>query len=824
MAITWTTPAGSLGTVVERFILDIQLEANSDIGTVSYELIAGALPRGLRLENGRIVGSPTEVRKFTQSRFVIRASDTEDIEDRTFSIDVDGSDLPQWVTKEGFLNVGKGDAYYVLDNAYVDFYLEATDTDIISGDVLEYYLAPTGGELPPGLTLTSEGRIVGFTDPIFSVEYTNNPTGAYDTSAFDMMPLDVPQAESNGFDSYLYDTTIYDYNETVRTPRRLSRPYTFIVAVTDGVNEVRRLFRIWVVTEEFLQADNSIVQVDTNLFQADASSFRQPLWITESNLGRFRANNYITIRLDVYDPSELPGTIIYFKLATNPDGTDSTFPPGLSLDTITGDLAGKVPYQAAVTKSYQFSMLAVNFPLDLTASTLVGTWSSKVTYFAGQAVRYGEYAYIAKQEHRNQLPTNEDYWISGVSTAEKTFTIDIIGEIESSIVWLSDSNCGSIKPNQPSQLFVNAESLLYGGRPAYEFVSGKLPPGLNLMSTGDIVGKVKQFADDSGPGLTRFFERTDEWGSDNDSSTRSVDFTGTFDGGVTSFDKKFTFSIKARDAASFSESIKQFYITVIADNQKTFANLFLKAFQSKDKRLSWFNFITDANIFKSEDIYRYGDNNFGVQSELKILVFAGIESLLAVNYVQAMSRNHYRKQIQFGKVKKALAKNLETQETIYEAVYVDVIDDFENGQGQSISDTIKLSRNIESKVLISYDSIKIDSDVPLVSDSDHQRIFPNSIKNMRKRIKSLGQRDREFLPLWMRSTQENAPVEPGYVKSLILCYAKPGQADTIISRINASGFDFKSLDFTADRYLIDVLGGQIENKYLVFPQRGEKLP
>jgi hypothetical protein len=58
----------------------------------------------------------------------------------------------------------------------------------------------------------------------------------------------------------------------------------------------------------------------------------------------------------------------------------------------------------------------------------------------------------------------------------------------------------------------------------------------------------------------------------------------------------------------------------------------------------------------------------------------------------------------------------------------------------------------------------------------------------------------------------------------VLCYSKPGQGASIISRIKQNGFDFKSIDFTADRYLIDVPDGVIENKYLAFPQRGEKLP
>ena len=115
--ITWITPAERLSIVTERIILDIPLEATSDVGPITYTLLAGSLPRGLRLDTVvttdstqsivYIKGSPTEVERYTISRFVIRASDGEDIEDRTFSIDVDGSDEPVWITREGFLNVGQ---------------------------------------------------------------------------------------------------------------------------------------------------------------------------------------------------------------------------------------------------------------------------------------------------------------------------------------------------------------------------------------------------------------------------------------------------------------------------------------------------------------------------------------------------------------------------------------------------------------------------------------------------------------------------------------------------------------------------------------------
>lgn len=869
MTVQWITPAGSLGKVTERIILNITLLATSDVGPVTFSIIAGTLPRGLRLSNGSIKGSPTEVRKYTESRFVVRASDGVDIEDRTFSMAVDGSDSPEWITAEGFLNVGQGENYFVLDNEWVDFQLLSSDPDLIAGDTLSYYLAPSGGELPPGLTLSKEGRIYGFTDPVFAVDIS---FGGYDTVAFDDNFFDKAETKSNGFDSYLYDLPGFDYSEPSQQPRKLSRFYTFVVVLTDGINETRRLFRIWVVTDDFLKADNTIQQVDTNLFRADNTSNRFPIWITESNLGIHRANNYLTIFLDVYDPPSLSGTIVYLLLNKNPDNSDSVLPPGMSLDTITGEIAGRVPYQARVSKTYTFTMQALDYPASLANINYViqGDWSNNTPYLENQAVRYNGLVYIAIKNNINQLPTTVDslYWHSTTASAEKTFTIEIIGEIDSAIEWVTDTDLGTIKPNQASIKSVEATGLIGSGHITYQIESGELPPGLTLLGTGDIVGKVQQFADDTGPGLTRYYEKLD---STTDESTLSRNYLVSFDESLTTFDKKFVFRIKARDSSNFVELTKEFFITVIADNTKTFANLYFKAFQNKEKRLAWYDFITNTEIFRPSTIYRYGDTNFGIQSEIKVLIYAGIESVEAVSYVQAMSKNHYRKQLRFGDIKSAEAKDPVTQETLYEVIYAEIVDNYQDGN-TSISSMIELPNDINSKVLTSYDSIKVDSNIPIASDSDHQRIFPNSIKNMRRNIRNVGDRDRSFLPLWMRSIQDQAFVETGYLSAMVICYVTPGESVKMISRIKSNtqrasrgswdrhtsymygdsvlyegsvytsamsninknprmesntwikNFDFKSIDFTVDRYLIDVLDGQIENKYLAFPQRGEKLP
>jgi hypothetical protein len=827
MAITWITPAGTLvPTITERVITSIPIQARSPNGPITFTLIAGRLPRGLRINRniqhnnetttGTITGSPVEVRRFTESRFVIRADDGVDIEDRTFSISVDGADNPEWITREGFLNVGPAKAFFVLDNAYVNFQLQAYDPDLLAGETLEFFLMPFGGQLPPGLSLSKDGVISGFTDPIFSLEYATVDTGGFDTGSYDISPLDFGKNSTKGYDSFIYDSLNYDFGETPTVPRRLSRIYTFAVGVTDGLTIETRIFKIFVVTEEFLKADNSLVEVDTNLFTADSGSGRIPIWITESDLGRFRANNYVTIFLDVYDPPSLPGFIVYFLLPSNPDGSPSEIPPGLELDTNTGELAGRVPYQDRVSKKYTFTMRAVDFVASVgeTNYTIVGNWNTATTYLPGQAVIFAGNIYLCLARNKNRVPSDqESFWAIGNATADKTFTVEVIGEIESGVRWISGSDLGTIKPNRASDISILAESQLYGGRVVYELVSGSLPPGLSFLPNGLIVGKVRQFAQDGELGLTRFYDVIDG----------EISFDTTFDGGSTTFNKQFRFTVRARDTAFAAENFRDFFITVVAETDKTFANVWVKAFQEESRRLTWYDFISDISIFDPRKLYRYGDPYFGVQNEIKMLVFGGIESVEAVKYVQAMSRNHYRKRFLFGDLKMAKAKDPLTQEPIYEVIYVDVVDEYEKN-GVSISSEVNLRDTINSKVLVSYDAITVDSDIPYVSDSDHQRVFPNSVKNMRSRLRTVGDRDRDFLPLWMRSIQDQADYELGYTKALVLCYAKPGESDGIMAKIRASGFDFKMINFLSDRYIIDALDGELGDKYLAFPQRGEKRP
>jgi hypothetical protein len=122
----WITPAGFLGTVTERTATTIALSV-SDAAT--FSLISGSLPVGLTISNqGVISGIPASVGGTIKTQFVIRAADPTDsllLTDRTFIIDTQGLSNLGWISPPGYLNVGFGNEYYVINKEKVDYQLTA---------------------------------------------------------------------------------------------------------------------------------------------------------------------------------------------------------------------------------------------------------------------------------------------------------------------------------------------------------------------------------------------------------------------------------------------------------------------------------------------------------------------------------------------------------------------------------------------------------------------------------------------------------------------------------------------------------------------------
>ena len=133
--------------------------------------------------------------------------------------------------------------------------------------------------------------------------------GYYDQTQYDTFAFDYGMRSANGFESYYYDTQGYDYAIPTQSPKKLNRIYEFTVSVSDGDVIEKRKFQIFLVGDDFLRADNTIMQIGTGIFTADNTYLRTPLWLTPADLGYKRANNYVTIFLEVFDPNTLISTL-----------------------------------------------------------------------------------------------------------------------------------------------------------------------------------------------------------------------------------------------------------------------------------------------------------------------------------------------------------------------------------------------------------------------------------------------------------------------------------------------------------------------------------
>ena len=114
----WTVQTGhNLGTFQEKVPTTIALPIS---GADTIQKIAGTIPPGLRLEGSNLTGTPFQVSRSTQYEFCLRASHDASIQDRTFTVNIEGPDAPTWITPSGLLPVGGSNQLFILDSAYVD--------------------------------------------------------------------------------------------------------------------------------------------------------------------------------------------------------------------------------------------------------------------------------------------------------------------------------------------------------------------------------------------------------------------------------------------------------------------------------------------------------------------------------------------------------------------------------------------------------------------------------------------------------------------------------------------------------------------------------
>jgi hypothetical protein len=79
--------------------------------------------------------------------------------------------------------------------------------------------------------------------------------------------------------------------------------------------------------------------------------------------------------------------------------------------------------------------------------------------------------------------------------------------------------------------------------------------------------------------------------------------------------------------------------------------------------------------------------------------------------------------------------------------------------------------------------------------------------------------DVKYIPLWMNTSQDGTGNPLGYIKAVPICYLKPGESAKILKLIEKSKFDFRTLNFTIDRLVIQNPQGETGDKYIKFINR-----
>jgi hypothetical protein len=943
----WTERSGyNFGTLQEQVSVAIDLPLVDPLPhDVTLSIISGNLPSGLRISGKQLVGSPYITSGISTHLFCVRASNGSSFSDRTFKISVDGSNPPQFITPAGELAIGPSQQLYALDSSYVTYQLEAAGLNSVNGNPLKFFIGSGDGALPPGLTMTESGLISGFIKPVLTLTEESGD-GTFDDTFYDKAAYDFALVPTDGFDTYQYDDVFFDYNKPTVLPTSLNSNYQFRVTITDGIAFAQRVFRIFVIGNDDFRADSTVLDGFAGTFTADSTYIRKPSWITSSKLGTYRANNYITVPVVLYDKTDTifrleKTNMEVYAVSTrlnNEEGTKTvtvTAPSGsihvgdtftlrdyvdgagfriyeiLGLDELSPGryllsiskpleipIPNNIPFyigsQIVYSLSSQSFINEVNSSLvlvtNVTGPLAIGQYFTLDNYVENAdetvyeinsivdlggdvkllgittpltiSITHNTAFYIGSL---SALPTGTNFDVNTGEvygnipyqqavmktfvftitatrldpenikesiTSSRTFTINILGDLTSLIVWDTPADLGSIPANYISLLNIQATSSVSGAVVTYALSndSGPLPSGLTLNVDGEILGMPNQFYDPTTGqlGITRFYDIVD-----------GEKIYTTTDGDSTTFDKQYKFTVIASDQYGYSSVSRTFTLSVTTPNTVLYSNITTQPFLVPDQREIWQTFINNSNIFPPEHIYRGNDQNFGIQRNLKMLVYAGIETSVAAAYVGAMGLNHKRKRFQFDSVTSAAAIDPDTNKTVYEVVYLKMVDPLENGKLHLPSEFVA-KVGLGSETITSDESLSIwsrklsdlsldEPDMPrphmlITADStgyqtsniNTNKYYPNSISNWQKRLSTVGQSERNYLPLWMRSIQSGKKEQMGYVLAVPICFCKPGTAATIIANINKNGFKFNQLDYTVDRFTISAVTGYSSDKYLVF--------
>ena len=303
----WITPAGNLGIIPEQQYYELPLDAyNAAGGDLTYRLISGALPNGLRIRedgviagipiNGEIVGVPAFTTKVTTSTFTLRVTNqTNELTDRTFNLTVAGILPPTILPQDPSLG-----SY--IDGDLVNLQISAET----SNPYITCRFRIISGELPPGVDFSSDGQLYGYISQIISDQTLAN----------------------TGFDETYYDKYEFDFVGT-----DVNKNYQFTVEANDGVNIVTKTYTLYVIARKTTGNVDPI--------------FNPILYTKSGSIGNVRQNTIFSYKFDAVD---FDNDVISYNLV------NGSLPTGLTLNSDTGWISGFTPYGPIGSSNYNFSV------------------------------------------------------------------------------------------------------------------------------------------------------------------------------------------------------------------------------------------------------------------------------------------------------------------------------------------------------------------------------------------------------------------------------------------------------------------------------------
>ena len=791
----WITPAGSVGVYPADNAMEFQLAAATlDSLTITYTLISGHLPTGLSLRvDGLILGTPPIVADAITHTFVVRATEpiSGNIADRTFEITISGTAIPTITTPNGSIA-------NVLDSVWLEIPIEY-DNPISENPI---YMSISQGSLPPGLEINEFGLIRGYPKP---------PVVQKNYSAANTLST-ATDSEDNTI------TVLSTYGMF------FGRPIIFTGTSVGGIvpDRVYYIYGINTETNQITISEESNGSVFTLTTDVGYMTVTMPA----TQIGQPTTRQYpFTVKLA--SPAgntfgRFTITVVNHYLPTNAGGPNPTNPPHTRIPTIYN--TRPPTYNIEDSNDYGYFVLP---PVDEVA--VPGeTYETTQYAYMGQFLS-GEYFAFKIMGHDfdddvltyefSALPAgltgdSDTGWIYGTPTVsvddidEYTFTVvakklefpDVVSptfsysfrvanNINGYITWLTDSDLGTINNATPCYKLVEATCDV---PLVYALVEGELPPNLTFVSNGEIQGTVAYQ-----PVENTFREQNE---------------TDTFTFTIRAYNPDPSLIDVVVSEKTFTLTIRQFY-GIPTDS------LYIKCTPSIKDRNIIKTLLNNEELIPADYLYRPEDYNFGKASSVIYTHAYGVFTSTLPEYLEAVQKNHYWRNITLGELKTAEAKD-ENGNIIYEVVYSDVIDNLQSYDpnysydyrySTSVSESIYWPRfiplNIDSELYNTsstdiYTSYIYNHDVNLVTNlrtydittqilqniitqqgeptfytsiaNEYVRlVYPNSLENMRKRVsQELGaDYNAGLLPLWMTSQQSDGNTL-GFTPAWVICYTK----------------------------------------------------